>query len=100
VRRAPGALPAVAAYLAHRAGTLGRSGRRLILASVAFHHRRAGHLWSSAAPVIAIMRGLLREQKRPVRPAVALTSVEIRQLLATCGGVHMVSTASWGRLSV
>lgn len=32
----------VAAYLAHRAGALGRSGLRLILASVAFHHRRDG----------------------------------------------------------
>jgi hypothetical protein len=76
----------VAAHLAHRAGTLGRSGLRLVLASVAFHHRRAGHLWSSADPVIAtVMRGILREQKRPVRPAAALTSTEIRQLLATCG---------------
>jgi hypothetical protein len=36
---------------------------------VAFHHRRAGHLWSSADPVIAaVMRGILRTQKRPVRP--------------------------------
>lgn len=76
----------VAAYLAHRAGTLGRSGLRLVLAAVAFHHRRAGHLWSSADPVIAtVMRGILREQKRPVRPAAALTSTEIRRLLATCG---------------
>ncbi len=59
----------VAAYLAHRAGTLGRSGLRLILAAVAFHHRRAGHLWSSADPVITtVMRGILRAQKRPVRP--------------------------------
>ncbi len=66
--------------------TLGRSGLRLILASVAFHHRRAGHLWSPADPVIAtVMRGILREQKRPVRPAAALTSTEIRKLLAACG---------------
>src|SRR5579872_7074756 len=43
------ALPAppaiVAAYLAERAATLGRSGLRLILAAIAYHHRRAGHLW-------------------------------------------------------
>jgi integrase len=76
----------VAAYLAHRATSLGRSGLRLILAAVAFHHRRAGHLWSSADPVIAtVMRGILRTQKRPVRPAAALTSTEIRSLLAVCG---------------
>src|ERR1700761_1196986 len=50
----------VAAYLAHRAKTLGRSGLRLILAAVAFHHRRAGHLWTSADPVIAsVMKGIL-----------------------------------------
>jgi hypothetical protein len=42
-------------------------------------------LWSAADPVIAtVMRGILRAQKRPVRPAAALTSVEIKQLLATC----------------
>ena len=76
----------MAAYLAHRAATLGRSGLRLILAAVAYHHRRSGHLWSSADPVIAaVMRGILRDQKRPVRPAAALTSTEIKTLLATCG---------------
>ena len=87
------ALPAppaiVAAYLAERAGTLGRSGLRLILAAIAFHHRRAGHLWSSGDPVIAtVMRGILREQRRPVRPAAALTSTEIRLLLGACGDDH------------
>jgi hypothetical protein len=76
----------VAAYLAERATTLGRSGLRLVLAATAFHHRRAGHLWSSGDPVIAtVMRGILREQKRPVRPAAAITSTEIRLLLSGCG---------------
>ena len=81
------ALPAVvAAYLAERSATRGRSGLRLILAAIAHHHRRAGHLWTSGDPVIAsVMRGILREQKRPVRPAAALTSAELRQLLAGCG---------------
>lgn len=75
----------VAAYLADRAATLGRSGLRLILAAIAFHHRRAGHPWSSSEPVIAtVMRGILRQQQRPVRPAAALTSAEIRRLLTTC----------------
>jgi len=37
-------------------------------------------------PVIAtVMRGILREQKRPVRPAAAITSTEIRLLLSGCG---------------
>jgi integrase len=76
----------VAAYLAERATTLGRSGLRLVLAAIAFHHRRAGHLWSSGDPVIAtVKRGILREQKRPVRPAAAITSTEIRLLLSGCG---------------
>ncbi len=78
--------PAVAAaYLAQRAETLGRSGLRLILAAIAFHHRRAGHLWVTGDPVITtVMRGILRAQKRPVRPAAALTSAEIRRLLGSC----------------
>src|SRR5579859_5697844 len=55
------ALPAppaiVAAYLAERAATLGRSGLRLILAAIAYHHRCAGLLWTSRDPVIAtVMR--------------------------------------------
>lgn len=76
----------VAAYLAERSATRGRSGLRLILAAISHHHRRAGHLWTSGDPVIAsVMRGILREQKRPVRPAAALTSTELRQLLAGCG---------------
>jgi integrase len=84
------ALPAppaiVAAYLAQRAATLGRSGLRLILAAIAFHHRRAGHLWTSRDPVIAtVMRGILRAQQRPERPAAALTSAELRQVLAAIG---------------
>ena len=75
----------VAAYLAERSATRGRSGLRLILASVAHHHRRAGHSWASGDPVIAsVMRGILRDQKRPVRPAAALTSAELRPLLAGC----------------
>ena len=73
----------VAAYLAERSAKRGRSGLRLILAAIAHHHRRAGHLWTPGDPVIAtVMRGILREQKRPVRPAAALTSAELRRVLA------------------
>lgn len=81
----PAPAAVVAAYLAERSATRGRSGLRLILAAVAHHHRRAGHPWASGDPVIAsVMRGILRDQKRPVRPAAALTSAELRKLLAGC----------------
>ena len=57
----------------------GRSGLRLILAAIAYHHRRAGQLWTARDPVIAtVMRGILRAQQRPERPAAALTSAELR----------------------
>ena len=77
--RAASARPAIpaggAAYLAERSATrdprpAGGSGWRLILAGLAHHHRRAGHLWTPGDPVISsIMRGIVREQKRPMRPA-------------------------------
>ncbi len=76
----------VAAYFARRSAKLGRSGLRVTLAAIAFHHRRSGHLWSSADPAIAsVMQGILRQQRKPVRPAAALTSEELRALLAGCG---------------
>jgi integrase len=72
----------VAAYLAERSATLGRSGLRLVIAAIAYHHRRAGLLWVSGDPVITtVLRGILRNQKRPVRPATALTSTELRKML-------------------
>jgi integrase len=81
----PAAPAIVAAYLSARQDRLGRSGLRLVLAAIAFHHRRAGVLWSAADPVITtVMRGILRAQQRPVRPAAALTSAEIKKLIATC----------------
>ena len=69
----------VAVYLARRSAKLGRSGLRVALAAVAFQHRRSGHLWSSADPAIASgMQGSLRQQRKPVRPAAALTSGSAR----------------------
>jgi len=101
--RAP-ALPAppaiVAAYLAERAATLGRSGLRLILAAIAYHHRRAGLLWTSRDPVIAtVMRGILRTQQRPERPAAALTSAEVRYVLAAIGDDALTGLAGAARLA-
>ena len=75
----------VAAYLAARAASVGRSGLRVILAAIAHHHRRSGHPWSAGDPVIAtVMRGILRSQRRPVRPAAAITSAELRRMLVFC----------------
>lgn len=87
-RKAP-ALPAhpvvVASYLSERSEKMGRSGLRLILAAIAFYHRRSGHNWSSAEPTIStVMRSILRQQQRPVRPAAALASDEIIKLLRVC----------------
>jgi len=82
----PAAPAIVAAYLAERAATMGRSGLRLILAAIAYRHRRAGHLWTARDQVIAtVMRGILRAQQRPERPAAALTSAELKLVLAAIG---------------
>jgi integrase len=76
----------VAGHLASRAQSLGRSGLRRRLAAIAHVHRRAGHLWEPGHPAIkATMRGILASHGKPSRPAAALTSVEVKRLLASCG---------------
>ncbi len=76
----------VGAYLAERSRTVGRSSLRVSLAALAHYHRRSGRPWASNHPIIAsVMKGILRQQKRPVRPAAALTSPEIKAMLRTCG---------------
>jgi integrase len=87
-RKAP-FLPAppvvVASYLAECSERMGRSGLRLILAAIAFYHRRTGHPWVSNDPLIStVMKSIVRKQQRPVRPAAALTSDEIGELLHVC----------------
>ena len=83
--RLPAAPSIVAAYLAARATTLGRSGLRVALAAIAHQYCRAGHSWNSGDPAIAAVMKDLQAQRRPVRPAAALTSVALGQLLASCG---------------
>ncbi|MDQ2762560.1 MAG: site-specific integrase, partial [Pseudomonadota bacterium] len=85
----PAALPVhpvlVAAYLASLAATLGRSALHGRLAAIAYEHRRRGLAWNAGHPVIReTLQGVVRRHGKPVRPAAALTSVEIKQLLATC----------------
>ena len=86
----PAALPVhpvlVAAYLASLVPAIGKSGLQARLAAIAHHHHEKGHLWSARHPAItATLQGILRQHGKPVRPAAALTSTEIRQLLGTCG---------------
>jgi integrase len=81
----PAAPALVAGYLAFRAKTVGRSSLVRTLAAVAYRHRCHGHVWAANHPVIvSVMKGILRQHRRPVRPSAALTSDEIRILLATC----------------
>ncbi|MBO1077789.1 tyrosine-type recombinase/integrase [Roseomonas haemaphysalidis] len=82
----PAAPVVVAGHLASLAKTLGRSGLRRRLAAIAHRHRAAGHPWEARHPAIAAtMRGILAAHGKPARPAAALTSVEVKRLLAACG---------------
>lgn len=75
----------VAAWLATLAGTHGRSALGRRVAAIAYHHRRRGMVFTAAHPVIReTLSGIRRAHPRPARPAAALTSVEIKQLIATC----------------
>ena len=75
----------VAAWLATLAATHGRSALGRRVAAIAWHHRRRGIPFTAAHPVIReTLSGIRRAHPRPVRPAAALTSVEIKRLIATC----------------
>ena len=85
----PTALPVhpvlVAAYLASLVPRLGRSALNGRLAAIAYEHRRRGLAWNAGHPAIReTLQGVARRHGKPVRPAAALTSVEIKLLLATC----------------
>ena len=84
------ALPAepvvIAGHLASLATSLGRSGLKRRLAAIAHMHRQGGHPWEPGHPAIrATLRGILASHAKPVRPAAALTSTEVKQLLNACG---------------
>ncbi|MFT8247123.1 tyrosine-type recombinase/integrase [Roseomonas sp. BN140053] len=81
----PAAPVVVAGHLASLATTLGRAGLRRRLAAIAHQHRQAGHPWETRHPAIAAtLRGILASHGKPARPAAALTSVEVKRLLAAC----------------
>jgi integrase len=76
----------VAAYLAslatsHAASTIARR-----LAAIGQAHRLTSHDWQPSHPVIRTTRqGIARRHGSATRRAAALTTREIRQLIATCG---------------
>jgi integrase len=85
----PNALPIhpviVAAFLGTLGAAIGRSALRRRVAAIAYHHRRHGHVWAASHPAIReTLTGIARNHPKPVRPAAALTSVEVKQLLASC----------------
>ncbi len=87
----PGALPntpaLVAAYLAALAATHGASALRSRVAAIACHHRQRGVAFAPTHSVIRETLGAIRgRHPRPVRPAAALASPEVKRLLAACPG--------------
>ena len=82
----PATPEAVAGHLASLAGRLGPSGLRRRLAAIADRHRRGGHPWDPAQPLIrVILRRLAAGPVAPARPAAALGEAALRALLASCG---------------
>jgi site-specific recombinase XerD len=80
---------AIGAYLASLAVTHGRSALQRRLAAIGFHHKLAALPWNPSHPAIrATLRGIFREHgaAHRRRQSAALTSVEIKRLLAVCQG--------------
>jgi integrase len=85
----PTALPVhpvvVAAWLAGLAPKLGASALRRRVAAIAYHHRSLGFGWQPGHVAIReTLAGIGRSHPRPVRPAAALTSTEVKRLIAVC----------------
>ena len=75
----------VAGYLASLAKTHGTSALRGRVAAIGYHHRRRGFAFATTHPVIReTLSGIGRAHGKPVRPAAALTSVEVKRLIKTC----------------
>ena len=75
----------VAAWLAMLAPAMGASALRRRVAAIAWHHRSLGHAWQSGhAAIRQTLSGIGREHHRPVRPAAALISTDVKRLIAVC----------------
>jgi integrase len=81
----PAAPETIAAYLASLATTHSRSTLHRRLAAIGQAHRLAGHEWIPSHPAIRnTLRGIARRHGSATRRAAALTTTEIRKLVATC----------------
>ncbi len=78
---------AVAAYLASLAGRYSRSALERRLAAIGHQHRLREMEWSAGHPAIrTTLRGIFRRHGSRTRQAAALTSLELRKLVAACPG--------------
>jgi integrase len=81
----PAAPETIAAYFAAMAATHARSTIQRRLAAIGQAHRLAGQEWIPSHPIIrTTLRGIGRRHGSAVRRSAALTTVEIRKLVATC----------------
>jgi integrase len=80
----PAAPATVATYLASLAPSHGRAALQRRLAAIGQAHRLKGLPWAVDATVRHTLRGILRQHGTPPRRAAALTTAEIRKLVATC----------------
>jgi integrase len=75
----------LAVWLASLVPMIARSALNARIAAIAYEHRRRGHPWVAGHPSIREALGEIgRRDGKPVRPAAALTTVAIGQLIATC----------------
>ena len=75
----------IAAYIGSQAASLGRSALNVRVAAIAYEHRRRGHTWTARHPAIRdTLAGVRRSRKEKARPAAALCSDEVKQLLTAC----------------
>jgi integrase len=75
----------VASYLASMALSHSRATLRRRLVAIGQVHRLAGHAWSASHPAIRnTLRGILRRHGLPAMQAAALTTADLRRLVATC----------------
>jgi integrase len=78
---------AVAAYLAAQAPLYSRSALERRLAAIGHAHRLRELPWSAGHPAIrSTLRGIYRQHGSRPRQAAALTSIELRKLVAACPG--------------
>jgi integrase len=83
----PAAPQTVAAYLASMAASHAASTIARRLAAIGQAHRLAGEDWQPSHPVIRTTRqGIARRHGSAVRRSAALTTADIRKLVAACAG--------------